>query len=70
MATSYPGALDNFSNPAGTDPLSNPSHAAQHANVNDAVEALQAKVGVNNSSDPASLENRLNNFIGLILALG
>ena len=40
MASSYPGSLDALSNPAGTDLLST-GHAAQHGNVNDAVEAVQ-----------------------------
>ena len=45
MSTVFPGAVDAFSNPAGTDTLGALSHAAQHANVNDAVEAVEAKLG-------------------------
>lgn len=59
MATNFPENLDNFTNPNSNDPLSNPSHSEQHANVNDALEALQTKVGVDNSNDPASLDYRL-----------
>jgi hypothetical protein len=69
MAINYPTSLDNFTNPTGTDPLTSPSHAGQHADINDAVEALQAKVGVDNSTVATSLEARVNNLIGLILAL-
>jgi hypothetical protein len=69
MATNYPTSLDTFVNPTGTDPLTSPSHAAQHSDINDAVEALQAKVGVDNSTVGTSLEARVNNLIGLILAL-
>jgi len=56
MATSYPSSLDTFTNPQSTDLLSaaGVSHASQHANVNDAVEALEAKVGANSSAVTSS----------------
>lgn len=52
MTTTYPTSLDNFTNPASTDLLSaaGVSHADQHANANDAIEALQAKVGADSSA--------------------
>ena len=46
MATNFPGSLDSFTNPSSSSTLDSPSHAAQHANINDAVEAVQAKLGV------------------------
>jgi hypothetical protein len=49
VTTSFPGGLDAFTNPTSGDTLASPDHAAQHADVNDAVEALQAKVGANSS---------------------
>jgi len=56
MTTSYPGSLDTYTNPTSSDLLSAPSvsHASQHANVNDAVEALQAKVGADSSAVTSS----------------
>ena len=42
MATNFPGSLDSFTNPTSGSTLDSPSHAAQHANVNDAVEAIEA----------------------------
>ena len=45
MATNFPGSLDSFTNPSSSSTLDSPSHAAQHANINDAVEAVQAKLG-------------------------
>lgn len=69
MAINYPTSLDTFVNPTGTDPLTTPSHAGQHTDINDAVEALQVKVGVTNSTDANSIEARLNNVLGIILAL-
>jgi hypothetical protein len=59
MATSYPNDLDEFINPNGTDQLSAPSHSEQHANANDAIEALQVKVGVDGSEDPDSLSYKV-----------
>ena len=56
MATNYPAGLDNLTNPVTTDPVNSPSHAVQHANANDAIEALQAKVGTNNSAVSTSLD--------------
>jgi hypothetical protein len=56
VATSFPNDLDSLMNPNGNDPLSNPSHSDQHINANDAIEALQVKVGVDNSTDPSSLD--------------
>jgi hypothetical protein len=57
MATSYPVSLDNFTNP--TSAASVAGHALQHANANDAIEAIQLKLGINNSSDANSIDNVL-----------
>ena len=46
MATSYPASLDSFTNPSTGDPLNSPSHAGQHVDINDAMEAVQTKLGV------------------------
>lgn len=58
MASSYPGSLDALSNPAGTDLLST-GHAAQHGNVNDAVEAVQSTLGVNPQGGAATVAARI-----------
>ena len=47
MATDFPTAIDDFTNPTATDYLNSPSHAGQHANANDAIEAIEAFIGVN-----------------------
>ena len=59
MATNFPTSLDSLTNPTSSDSLNSPSHSAQHANVNDAVEALQVKVGIDSSADTSSLEYRI-----------
>jgi hypothetical protein len=61
MSTSFPAALDNFTNPASTSPRSD--HAAQHANANDAIEAIEALLGITGSTDPDSVEYRLSQLI-------
>ena len=59
VATSFPNSKDNFENPNPNDPLSNPSHSEQHQNVNDAIEAIQTKIGVDGSNDSNSIDYRL-----------
>jgi len=41
MATNFPGSLDAFTNPTSGDTLDNPPHDQQHADINDAVEAIE-----------------------------
>ena len=62
MATNFPASLDSLTNPTSSDSLNSPSHSAQHANSNDAIEALQAKVGVDGSADTNSLDFKVNNI--------
>lgn len=62
MATNFPGSLDSFTDPIKTSTLNNPPHADQHANANDAIEALEAKVGVNSSQDTTSLDYKINHL--------
>lgn len=47
MTTAFPGAIDNFTNPIAADPLDSVTvpHASQHANINDAVEAIETAIG-------------------------
>jgi hypothetical protein len=59
MSTNFPSSLDTLTNPISTDPVTNPSHASQHANANDAIEALEAKVGVDSSAVTTSLDYKL-----------
>ena len=49
MAINYPTSLDTFTNPTATSLLTSPSHAQQHSDINDAVEALQTKVAIGNT---------------------
>lgn len=58
MSTNFPASLDTLANPAATDGLT--GHASQHANANDAIEALQAKVGVDGSAVASSIDYRVS----------
>lgn len=59
MASSFPQNIDSITNPNSNDSLSNPSHSEQHIIANTAIEALETKVGVNNSTDPNSLDYKV-----------
>ena len=61
MATNFPTSLDSYTNPTSTDLMNSGTvpHATQHANINDAVEALEAKVGVDSSAVATSFDYRI-----------
>ena len=59
MATNFPTSLDAFTNPTAVDTLDSPPHDVQHADANDAIEALQAKVGVDGSAVTSSLDYKV-----------
>ena len=59
--TNFPAALDTFTNPTSQASQKTLSHADQHTKANNAIAALQAKVGINSSDDIDSLEYKINN---------
>lgn len=54
--TLFPTALDNLTNPTSLSNQSVLSHSDQHANANDAIEILEAKVWIDWSADTDSLD--------------
>ena len=66
MAINYPTSLDNFTNPTSSSPINSPSHADQHSNANDAIEALEAKVGVTGSTVSTSHDYRITQVESLV----
>ena len=71
MPSNYPAGFDSLNNPISTDPLDSATvpHADQHADINDAVEALQQAVGLNPQGTAASLTARVTdaeNFISSV----
>jgi len=61
VAINYPTSLDNFTNPTGDDSLNSVTvpHATQHSDLNDAVEALQTKVGADSSAVTSSHDYKI-----------
>src|SRR3990167_745527 len=49
-STNFPSSLDTLTNPSGTDSVATVSHSGQHSNANDAIEALEAKLGTGAST--------------------
>ena len=58
MSTTFPTTLDALTNPESSDYLDDPSHSAQHINANDAIEAVQTKVG-SGANDNTPAENKI-----------
>ena len=57
MPSIYPESLDDLTNPESTSSLQ--GHADLHATVNDAIEAIELKLGVDGSSDVNSVDYKL-----------
>lgn len=74
MSINFPSSLDSLSNPTSTDLLDNTSpsldHWTQHADANDAIEALEAKVGVNGSAVTTSHDYKLSEVTSTDKAVG
>lgn len=61
MATNYPNSLDILINPTVNDALNSATvpHAKQHADVNDAVEAVQTVLGLNPAGSHLTIKDRI-----------
>ena len=57
MPSSYPDSLDSLTNPESTSTLE--GHASLHATVNDAIEAIELKLGIDGSEDVNSIDYKL-----------
>lgn len=73
----FPASLDTPSNPASSSRLANATaalkHAFQHAQINDMMRAVQAKLGINNSQMASSIDYRvaaLEAILGSQLSIG
>ena len=67
MATNFPAGLDVLVNPQPNDSVEVVPHAAQHANANDAIEAIEQKVGKTNDTNPNSLDFKVRTLENNIL---
>jgi hypothetical protein len=63
MASQYPNSLDVLINPSPTDTLNSGTvpHHLQHANANDAIEAIQTVLGVNPAGAHLTIKDRIIN---------
>jgi len=71
MAINYPTSLDTFTNPTSSDAMNSVTvpHATQHSDLNDAVEALEAKVGVNSSAVATSHDYKITDLDSRVTTL-
>jgi hypothetical protein len=65
VTSAYPGGIDSFTNPNSGNNLNDVGvvHADQHANVNDAVEAIETELGTNPKGGSASVAARLSSLV-------
>lgn len=65
--TTFPTTLDTYDNPTEFNNLNDEvvPHADQHANINDAMEAVQAKIGIDGSGDTDSLDYKVTALEGI-----
>lgn len=57
MSTNFPSSIDDgttLPNPSSTDKTNSPSHASLHGNANDAIKAIEAKLGSGATTPSAS----------------
>ena len=64
MSSLYPDSLDAFNNPTVNSNLNSPGfeHNLQHSDANDAIEALERRVGIIDSADAFSVDYQLKQF--------
>jgi hypothetical protein len=60
----YPTSLDSFTDPSGSNKLNSPSHSELHSAKNTAIEALEAKLGINSSAVATSIDYFLKHASG------
>lgn len=63
MATNFPAGLDQY-DPVPRNQAVAVKHYNRHQNVEDAIEAIEGRIGVNGSTDPATLTGQFAAFAG------
>ena len=63
--TNFPVSLDQFNNPTSSTKTNAPGfdHAEQHTNANDAIEALQSKIGIDQSLVVESIDFKIRRLL-------
>lgn len=62
--TNFPTSIDAPTNPNATDLVTSPAHHTQHGFANDAIVALETKIGVNGSAVTTTHDYKLSNVTG------
>lgn len=72
MSTLFPTTIDTFNNPTETSNLNSVGveHNLQHSDANDAIEALEAKIGINSSADVNSIDYKIRQLQPMLLYTG
>jgi len=76
MAASYPNAIKTFTDPTAASNLNFPSHAQQHIDENDEIEAVETELGISPKGTYASVRARLDatpslaTIVGVIYPVG
>jgi len=65
MASTFPTATDSFTDPTASSKQNSPAHSTQHINVNDAIEKIEAKVGIDDSATTTSIDYKLRKGLGV-----
>lgn len=60
----YPSSLDNLTNPSSSDSLATGPHSTLHGDERDAIDALEAKLGINSSAVNTSVDYFLKHASG------
>jgi hypothetical protein len=66
----YPNSVKTFTNPVGSNKLSNPPHALQHENENDEITAIETELGLLPKGSSASVRARFDSLDTTIASLG
>jgi hypothetical protein len=70
VPVNFPVSLDDFTDPNPAATLAAEGHAARHKDITDAIEAIEAVVGITGSADPLSHDARLESVEVITAALG
>lgn len=58
----FPSSIPSFTDPSSVNFLNSPPHSVEHATVNDEVVAIATKVGIDSSTNPTSLDYKINHL--------
>lgn len=66
MPSTFPGAIDSFTDPLSNSPLNSPSHSTLHSDINDAVEKVEQYMGLVKVIPTAATNGTINATTGTV----